>query len=125
MNELMRRIKYQNVLIVLLMLIFGGQAIASASISCQNPSSSSDQALISGMMDHAQHSGLKAPNDATVSLDYCPDCDCDSHHCFTSVMTILNAQNLFTFGVASLISPYHEAVDAQSTSSLFRPPISR
>jgi hypothetical protein len=127
MNRLMRKIRYQNVLIVLLMLVFGGQAIASTSISCQNISSSaqsSEQVLISDMVDHSQHLGLKSSTDGATSLEDCPDCDCSLHRCFSST-TLPTAQGLFSFSVVSLTSRYNELVDTQSTTTLFRPPISR
>lgn len=127
MNELMPRIRYQKILIVLLMLVFGGQAIASVSISCQNqaPSSqSSSQTLISGMVDHSQHLlGLNSSTGEAVSLDDCPDCDCNLHRCFSST-TLPSAQSFSSSIVVSVTSLYNELIDTQFTSSLFRPPIS-
>ena len=129
MNELMRKIRYQNVLIVLLMLVFGGQAIASASIYCQNISSSaqsSEQALVSDTVDHSKHLELKSPTDGatSISVEGCPDCDCSLHRCFSST-TLPTAQNLSSFNLVSMTSHYNELVDTQSTTTLFRPPISR
>ena len=128
MNELMLRIRYQKIFIVLLMFLFGGQAIASVSISCQNQansSQSSDQTLISGMVDHSQHLlGLNSSTDGAVSLDDCPDCDCNLHRCFSST-ALPSTQGLSSFSVVSLTSRYDELVDTQLISSLFRPPISR
>jgi hypothetical protein len=125
MNELMRRIRYQNILIVLLLLVFSGQAIASASISCQNiPSSAqpSEEALVSNMVDHSKHLGLKLSTDGatSTSVEDCPDCD----RCFSST-TLPTAQNLSSFSLVSMANRYNELVDTQSITSLFRPPISR
>lgn len=127
MNELMRQIRYQEILIVLLMLAFGGQAIASVGIFCQNQatfSQASDQTLISGMLDHSKHLGLKSSADKAVSLDDCPDCDCSLHCCFSST-TLPSAQILPSFSIVSLTIPYNELVETQVTRSLLRPPISR
>lgn len=110
------------------MLVFGGQAIASVSISCQNQASSSQsssQTLISGMVDHSQHLlGLNSYTDEAVSLDDCPDCDCNLHRCFSST-TLPSVQSLSSSIVVSVTSRHNERVDTQLTGSLFRPPISR
>ena len=124
----MLRIRYQKILIVLLMLVFGGQAIASVSISCQNQASSSlssGQTLISGMVDHSQHlMELSSSAGEKASLDDCPDCDCNLHRCFSST-TLPSTQSLSSSILVSVTSHYNELIDSQLTSTLFRPPISR
>ena len=119
----MPRIRYQKILIVLLMLVFGGQTIASVIISCKNKdhsSQSSSQALISGMVDHSQHlMGLNSSTDEAVSPDDCPDCN----YCFSST-TMPSVQSFSSSIVVSATSRYNQLVDTNLTSYLFRPPIS-
>lgn len=127
MIGLMRKIRYQNVLILLLMFVFGGQAIASVSISCQNISSSAqspEQTLVSDMVDHSKHLGLKSSTDGAtpISVEDCPDCDCSLHRCFSST-TLPTAQVLSSFSLVSIAGHYNELVDTQSSTTLFRPPI--
>lgn len=118
----MLRMRYQKILIVLLMLVFGGQAIASVSISCQNQASSSQS---SEMVDHSQHLlGLNMSTDEAVSLDDCPDCDCNLHRCFSST-TLTSDQSLSSSIIVSVTRLHNEGFDTQLTSSLFRPPIFR
>jgi len=127
MNELMRRVRYQRILLVLLMLVFGGQVMASANISCQNQTSSpqsTEQAMGSDMVDHSQHLGLNSSADEATSLDCCPDCDCSVGGCSASA-ALPTTQELFSPYVVLLTSRYNELVDDQLSVSLFRPPISR
>ena len=124
----MRKIRYQNIFLVLLILVFSGQVIASASTACQNkisPVHGSEQTLISDKVDHSQHMGMQSSQADVVSSKYCPDCaDCNLHHCLSSV-TLLTAQNLFSLNIVSLAKGYHEQVQQQLSTSLFRPPIFR
>ena len=127
MNELMRRVRCQKVLLVLLMLVFGGQAMASANISCQNQTSSpqsTEQSMDPDMMDHSQHLGLNSSADGATSHDCCPDCDCNVGGCSASA-AFPTAQDLFSSGLDLLTGRYNESLDDQLIVSLFRPPISR
>ena len=121
----MRKVRYQKILLVLLMLVFGGQVMASANISCQSQTSSpqpTEQTMDSDMMDHSQHMGLNAS--AVDSLDCCPDCDCSIGGCSASA-ALPATQNLFSSDAVLLTNRYNERVDTQLTASLYRPPISR
>ena len=124
--------RYQRILVVLLMLLFGGQAIASVGFSCQNnnmssPQQSSDQMLMSDTMDHSQHMGKIGADssiDESATLEYCPDCDCSLERCFSSA-TLPMHQSIYSSSVMSVTSYTNELVDKQLYTSLYRPPISR
>ena len=126
MNELMRRARYQKILLVLLMLVFGGQAMASANIICQNQTSSpqSTELAMSDMADHSQHLGLNPPVDESSSLDCCPDCDCSVGGCSASA-ALPTTQNLLSIDAVLFTKRYNERAEGPLTTSLFRPPISR
>jgi hypothetical protein len=123
----MLTVRYQNICIVLLMLIFSMQVIASSSDSCHNqnaPTQSSGHIITSVMGDHSQHVGLKSPTDINVLVDYCPDCDCNLDGCVSSA-TLPITENVFSTTVISLTSSHIEQVHTYSSTSIFRPPISR
>lgn len=123
----MIKVRYQKILLVLLMLVFGGQVLASANFSCHNETStpkSTEQAMDSYMMDHSQHLGLDSSADGVTSLDCCPDCDCSVGGCSNSAV-LPATQNLFSFNVLLPTSRDNESVDDKLTLSLFRPPVSR
>lgn len=121
----MRRVRYQKILVVLLMLVFGSQALASENICCQNQTSSSQStelAMDSEMVDHSQHLGLDSST--TDSPSCCPDCDCSVGGCSTTP-ALLATQDLFSSDDVFLTSLYNELYDNQLSVSLFHPPISR
>lgn len=123
----MIRVKCQKILLVLLMLVFSGQVLASANFSCHNEASSpemTEQAMDSYMMDHSQHLTLDSSADGVTSLDCCPDCDCKVGGCSNSAV-LPAPQNLLSFDVALPTSRDNERVDDKLTLSLFRPPVSR
>jgi len=118
------RVKHQNILLVLLMLVFGAQVLASASFACHSETSSpesAEQAMDSHMMDHSQHLTLDSSADVVTPLDCCPDCDCSLGGCSNSVVLVAT-QNLFSFDMVLPTSRDNESVDDKLTLSLFRPP---
>lgn len=126
-NRLVIRGKCPKILLVLLMLVFGGQVLASANFSCHNEASSpqtTEQPMDSFMMDHSQHLDLNSSADGVTSLDCCPDCDCSVGGCSNSAV-LPAPQNLFSFDVVLPTSRDNERVDDKLTLSLFRPPVSR
>ena len=123
----MLTVRYQNICIVLLMLVFSMQVIASSSDSCHNqnaPIQSSEQIITSVIGDHSQHAGLISPSDINALVDYCPNCDCNLDGCVSSA-TLPITENVFSTNLTSLTSSHIEAVHAYSSTSIFRPPISR
>ena len=115
----------RHIIVALLLLTFVGQAVASASMSCQNPaaqSQSQEQMMDSAGMDHSQHTGMSS----TDSVDWsecCRDCDCSLGGCMTAVLPA--SQYSFAASLASQASLYISLAENQPGVSLFRPPISR
>jgi hypothetical protein len=125
----MRIAKYRDMIVVLLMMAFIGQVVASTTVSCQSQSASPqshEQIIDSGMMDHSQHmkSLITSYAGDTTGSVCCPDCDCSLGGCSTAAV-LPSSQHPFTSDIASLIIYYNELADGQLTVSLFRPPISR
>jgi hypothetical protein len=121
------RVKCQKIFLVLLMLVFGAQVLASANFSCHNETSSpesAEQAMDSYMMDHSQHLTLDSSADGVTSLDCCPDCDCSVGGCSNSAV-LPATQHLFSFDMVLPTNRDNERVDDKLTLSLFRPPVSR
>jgi len=118
---MMRTAKYKHLALAILMMCFIGQALASTSVLCQNPSmpmQSHEQMMASDMVDHSQH---MSSLDEMVITDCCPDCDCNMASC-TSVALPTN-QLLTISQLQSIHGLYHESTGYQLTSSLYRPPI--
>lgn len=118
--------RYKTIIVVLLMLLFTGQVMASAKLSCQSQSSQpSEQIMPLDMVDHSQHLGLDPSlADGTAAFDCCPNCDCNLGGC-TAAAVLPAVQSLFISGIVSLTSRDNELAENQLAVSLFRPPISR
>ena len=120
------RAKYQKTLIALLMLVFGGQVLASANFSCHNETSSpktTEHAMDSYMADHSQHLTMDSSADGVTSLDCCSDCDYTVDGC--SNCAILPAtQNLFSFNVVIPTVRDNESVEGKLPLIFVHPPIS-
>jgi len=118
--------RYKTIIVVLLTLVFTGQVLASAKLSCQSQSSqSSEQTISSDMMDHSQHLRMDSSSaDTMAGAECCPNCDCYLGGC-TATAVLPTAQSLFVTGVVSLASHHNELAANQLAVSLFRPPISR
>jgi len=118
--------RYKTIIVVLLTLVFTGQVLASAKLSCQSQSSqSSEQTISSDMMDHSQHLRMDSSSADTIAGAECrPNSDCNLGGC-TATAVLPTAQSLFVTGVVSLASHHNELAANQLAVSLFRPPISR
>ena len=118
--------RYKTIIVVLLTLVFTGQVLASAKLSCQSQSSqSSEQTISSDMMDHSQHLKMDSSSaDTMAGAECCPNCDCNLGGC-TATAVLPTAQSLFVTGVVSLTNHHNELAANQLAVSLFRPPISR
>ncbi len=125
----MRIAKYRHIIVLLLMMTFIGQAVASTVVSCQSqsaPLQSHEQVMVSGEMDHSQHmmSLTTSSTEEATEFSCCADCDCSLGGCST-LAALLSGQQLFLSDVSSLARHYSELLDGQVTVSLFRPPISQ
>lgn len=121
--KVMRKARYKTIIVVLLTLVFTGQALASGKLSCQNRSS--EQKISSDMVDHSQHMGMDSSSgDTMVSFECCSNCDCNMGGC-TATAVLPAGPSLFVTEVDSLASHYNESTANQLPVSLFRPPISR
>ena len=110
-------------IVILLALVFTGQALASAKLSCQNQSS--EQMISSDMADHSQHFKMDSSSSETMSgFECCPSCDCNLGGC-TTIAILPTVQSPFVVGVVSLASHHVEFSANHLAVSLFRPPISR
>ena len=123
----MRTAKYRHLIVVLLMMTFIGQVVASTSVSCQSPSAplqTHEQMMDSGVMGHSQHMGSNTVSlDGIAATDCCPDCDCSLGGC--SSVALPAYQSTFSSSLKSLTGHYDESADFQLAVSLFRPPIAR
>ena len=85
----MIRIKCQKIILVLLMLVFSVQVLASANSYCHHESSateSAEHAMPSHMADHSEHLDLDSSAAMSTASDCCPDCDCSLSGCSTLVL---------------------------------------
>lgn len=137
MNESMQKVRYQKMLLVLLMLVFGSPVfggsifsnltMVSAKVSCeyQIPTSeSTGKTMNPDMMGYSQHLKLNLSIGSVTFLDCCPDCYCSVSGC--SAFAVLPAtHHVFLTEATLLTNHYNELVDNQLTTSLYRPPISR
>jgi hypothetical protein len=123
MIKLVQKLRYHKIVIMLVMLVFGGQVMASANISCQ-VQGSTPQSMQHDMADHTDHMGSNVATDSAASISCCPDCDCSVGGCSASAVLPI-AYYLFSTDVVLLTSQHNELALDQFTVSLFRPPISR
>ena len=117
---------FKTMVAVLLMLVFTGQVVASAKLSCHSQSSLPDEQLMPlDRVDHSEHLGMDPLlSDGAAAVDCCPNCDCSLGGCAV-VVAIPAVQSLFIPGVAWLTNRHNELAINQLAVSLFRPPISR
>jgi hypothetical protein len=121
--------RYKTIIVVLLMLVFTGQVLASANMFCQGDSSeqmmSSSMSDHMSMSDHAMHTDMDATlTDSSDGFGCCLNADCDLGGC-TVAAVMPSVQPLFTSTIVALVSYPHVIAVNQQVSSLFRPPISR
>jgi|SaaInlStandDraft_1057018.scaffolds.fasta_scaffold04205_7 hypothetical protein len=127
MGAFVIRAKYQNIFLIILMLVFGGQALASEIFSCHiQPSvaQSTEQAMGSDTMDHSQHLAPDSYVDEDPLVDCCSQCDCSVGGCSNSAV-LPTTQDLVSFTLLLPTSHYNESGHDKPASSLFRPPASR
>lgn len=128
MNESMPQVTCHKFVVVLLMLVFSSQLLASGHSLCQNldttvlPSEHSMHGKMAHgkMMDHSQH----APASAVVSADCCSSGDCSLGGC-SATAALPTAEALFTFNLVLLTSHYQQRLDDALAISFLRPPITR
>jgi hypothetical protein len=123
----MQTARYKKIIVALLMMVFIGQVVASANVSCQSQSSSSqlhNQMADSDMMDHSQHIGAgNSMAQSAAGSECCADCDCSLGGCASAVL--LASQSVFAVNPTLPINTYNGLVENPLVISLFRPPISR
>ncbi len=115
----------RHIIVALLLLTFVGQAVASASMSCQNPAAQSppqQQMMDAAGMDHSQHTGMSTTDSPDWS-ECCPDCDCSLGGCVTFALPV--SEHTFASDLTTLSGRYISLAENQPGASLFRPPISR
>lgn len=130
--------KYRHLIVILLMMTFIGQVVASAGVSCQSQGASSqfDEGVIgmnmskSSAMSHFQHSGSDVDStviDRAAPLDCVNDCcpggNCSLGGCVVAILPESQAEFILHF--TPLISHSIRVSENQLASSLYRPPISR
>lgn len=122
----MIRVRYQRIILLLLMWVFGVQGLASANSSCDHEPSSSkaaEHAMSFQMVEHSQHLELASSSDVVATPDCCPDCDCSLGGC--SNLAILSGSHTVTsFEIVLPSSQYSERFEDSLALSLFRPPVS-
>ena len=122
----MKSLQYrQFVLATLLAILFVGQAVASAGMSCAHMMESMDDSTaVAHDNPHAHHMAMAAEegNPEAFDSDCCPDCDCSLGNCFSPALTASS----FSDASYAAVAPERYAVNRslQVFSGLFRPPIS-
>lgn len=121
--------KYRNIIVMLVMMAFTSQVMASMVISCQSqstPSQSREHVIDSVVIDHSQHMmSLTIPaTDNDAGSVCCLGCDCSLGGC-SATAVLPSGQHLFISDIGILTNHYNELVHGQLIVSLFRPPISR
>ena len=143
--------KYKKLIVLLLVLVFTGQVLASIKMCCQTSSPQPFEQTITtqvpnldksvladmphAMMDHSRHLSMDAFSvDSSVdslnvntllsaaALDCCADCDLSGCHV---AVVLPSAPSVFTIGAAALLSPDHKMDARLSITAFFRPPILR
>ena len=123
----MIRVKCQKIILVLLMLVFSIQVLASANSYCHHESSvteSAEHAMPSHMADHSEHLELGSSADMAAAPDCCPDCDCSLDGC-SSLAILSVSQILISSEIALPASHYNQRFEGLLALSFFRPPVSR
>jgi hypothetical protein len=116
--------KDKLLMVLLMLLVFTGQAVAFAVSSCQMDTDSSATMELS-MMDHSGHSMMDTVSDTATPMTMdCCDQDCNFLGSCGSLMMTTSA---YTFSSAVITpldsSPVTVLLNSQSPSSLYRPPI--
>lgn len=104
-----------KIIIMLLVLTFVGQSVASVSLSCMD--------TMPGCQENMQDSSDCMDMDAPES-EYCADCACSLGSCSTALLSTLVPVFEPTTSTALLIG-YRGSPESRLISSLYRPPISR
>lgn len=121
----MRIARYRKIIVVLLMVAFVGQAVASSAMSCLNEASQSqhhEQVMDSSVIDHSHHANINSANDSDSS-ECCPDCGCCFGGCGTAMLSATQQDSLYNDTL--LTDHYLNPAKNQLAVSLYRPPISR
>ena len=130
--------RYRHFIVILLMMTFIGQVVASAGVSCQSQGILSQfEGEMMGMsmsnssvMSHFQHPGSDvgaALTDRAVPLDCGEDCcaggSCSMGGCVSAILP--ESLSEFILHFPPLISHSIRLSENQLVSALYRPPISR
>jgi len=121
-----------NVLVVMLMLlVFVGQVVASAINTCPKGSTTEQNSgLVAAMTDHSSHSNhnisASVPEaDPNLSENCKLDCYCSLGGCASVAISTLQNNDVTEFLSQKINQTPFLALTSQIPSSLFRPPISR
>jgi len=114
--------RYKTLFVMLLTLVFTGQALASTIMSCQSQSPEAVSAV--NMSDHSQHMSMeKSLVDTEINSECCASDGCSFGGCTVTAVLPL-AQPFLLAGLRSSSGQYYNLALNQRVSSLFRPPIS-
>jgi hypothetical protein len=123
----MQLARSKNIVLIVLLLLVAGQAVAASSMTCafmNSPGQLLEQPLqVDNAIDHSQHMTMSASAGEQVDSDCCPDCDCNSGGCSTVALPVYQQPFVATF--SSVTSNYSQKPPHQFPISLFRPPIAR
>jgi len=114
--------KYKSIIPMLLALVFTGQVLASAVLSCQSQTPEAE--FSSSMIDHSQHMSMDAPSaDTEFSIECCVHGDCNFSSC-TATAVLPAIEPLLLTRLSTPRSQYNERAINPQAIPLFRPPIS-
>jgi len=106
------------------MTTFIGQAVASATMSCQPMSSQSEfqeQMVGSTHMNHSQNMSMAFADSSSPECN--TDCDCRLGGCTAAVVPV--SQQVFVANLSLLTNDHVSLAEKQLANSLYRPPTSR
>jgi len=114
--------RYKTIIVMLLTLVFTGQVLASAILSCQGQPA--ETVVSVNMVDHSQHMNMVSPSvDPELSIECCAKGNCNFGGC-TATAVLPAIQSLIGLGLTSSPYQYNEQTINQRTTPILRPPIS-
>jgi len=115
-------IKHNLLIVILVLLTFIGQAIASTAVPCHQMNAMDMSSQQMAMMDHSMASDNQA-NEGMIKADCCQqDCNCPLGISASATLSTSLTIEYLAFS-SQKIAQYSNLLSSQSLTSLYRPPI--
>ncbi|ATC83644.1 MULTISPECIES: hypothetical protein [Pseudoalteromonas] len=115
---------YSNLLVVVMLLTFVGQAVASVNQQCEMPHMSLSAKHATHVMSESKlHTGMMEMDCCSDEADVQNDCHCPINGCGSS--SILTSPALFTaFSLSSeKVTQLNSGISSPPSNTLYRPPM--